>query len=156
MKKIKSKRDKKYMELAFQEAKKALEINEVPIGAIVVKDDEVIGSGYNLKESTQNPTAHAEMIAIRDAASSLNSWRLENCELFVTLEPCPMCIGAMLQARVKRLVFAAYDSKGGAVGSLYNLSNDKRFNHQIDVKGGLMEEKSSKLLKNFFEKLRSE
>lgn len=148
------KNDKKYMKLAFKEAKKALAIDEVPIGAVVVKDDKIIGSGYNLKERTQDPTTHAEMIAIRNAANSLNSWRLENCELFVTLEPCPMCIGAMLQARVKRLVFAAYDSKGGAVGSLYDLSNDNRFNHQIEVKGGFMEEKSSKLLKKFFEDLR--
>ena len=148
------KNDKKYMELAFKEAEKALEMDEVPIGAVVVKDGEVIGRGYNLREKEQDPTAHAEIIAIREAAQNLGSWRLESCEIFVTLEPCPMCTGAMLQARIKRLVYAASDPKGGAVGSLYNLADDNRFNHQIEVKKGIMAEKSSKMLKNFFKNLR--
>ena len=148
------KNDKKYMELAFKEAEKALEMDEVPIGAVVVKDGEVIGRGYNLREKEQDPTAHAEIIAIREAAQNLGSWRLESCEIFVTLEPCPMCTGAMIQARIKRLVYAASDPKGGTAGSLYNLADDNRFNHQIEVKKGIMAEKSSKMLKNFFKNLR--
>ena len=148
-------RDKKNMELAFKEAKKALEKREVPIGAVVIRDGEVIGRGYNLKEEKQDPTAHAEIIAIREASKKLGSWRLEDCEIFVTLEPCPMCVGAMLQARIERLVFGAYDKKGGAVGSLYDLSDDNRFNHTIKVKSGFMAEKSSKMLKKFFKRLRS-
>ena len=147
-------RDKKFMDLAFEEAKKALEKKEVPIGAVVIKDDKVIGRGYNLKEEIQDPTAHAEMIAIRQAAEYTGSWRLENCEIYVTLEPCPMCVGAMLQARIDRLVFGAYDKRGGAVGSLYDLSDDSRFNHTIKVKSGFMKEKSSKMLKKFFKSLR--
>ena len=147
--------DKKYMELAFSEAKKALAKKEVPIGAIIIKDNKIIGRGHNLKEKRQDPTAHAEIVAIKDAASNLNSWRLDNCEIFVTLEPCPMCVGAMLQARIKRLVFAAYDPKGGAAGSLYNLANDHRFNHSIEIKGGVMKKKSSNMLKNFFKSLRN-
>ena len=147
-------RDEKFMNLAFEEAKKALGKKEVPIGAVVIKDDKVIGRGYNLKEETQDPTAHAEMIAIRKAAENIGSWRLENCEIYVNLEPCPMCMGAMLQARIERLVFGAYDEKGGAVGSLYDLSDDSRFNHTIKVKSGFMAEKSSKILKNFFKSLR--
>ncbi|MGM0437431.1 MAG: tRNA adenosine(34) deaminase TadA [Bacillota bacterium] len=148
-------RDKKFMDLAFKEAEKAFKKREVPIGAIVVKDDEVIGKGYNLKEKNQDPTAHAEIIAIKEASAKIGSWRLEECEIYVTLEPCPMCVGAMLQARIERLVFGAYDSKGGAVGSLYDLSDDNRFNHTIKVKSGFMAEKSSKLLKRFFESLRT-
>lgn len=147
-------RDEEFMELAFLEAKKALKEREVPIGAVVVKNDKVIGKGYNLKEEKQDPTAHAEIIAIREASQKIGSWRLEDCEIFVTLEPCPMCVGAMLQSRIERLVFAAYDSKGGAVGSLYDLSNDDRFNHTIKVKSGFMKEKSSKMLKKFFKSLR--
>ena len=147
-------RDKEFMELAFLEAKKALKEREVPIGAVVVKNDKVIGKGYNLKEEKQDPTAHAEIVAIKEASKKIGSWRLEDCEIFVTLEPCPMCVGAMLQSRIKRLVFAAYDSKGGAVGSLYDLSNDDRFNHTIKVKSGFMKEKSSKMLKKFFKSLR--
>ena len=148
-------RDKKFMNLAFKEAKKAFKKREVPIGAVVIKNDEVIGRGYNLKEEKQDPTAHAEIIAIKEASQRIGSWRLEDCEIFVTLEPCPMCVGAMLQARIKRLVFGAYDSKGGAVGSLYDLSDDNRFNHTIKVKSGFMEEKSSKMLKSFFKSLRN-
>jgi len=147
-------RDEEFMERAFLEAKKALREREVPIGAVVVKNDKVIGKGYNLKEEKQDPTAHAEIIAIREASQKIGSWRLEDCEIFVTLEPCPMCVGAMLQSRIERLVFAAYDSKGGAVGSLYDLSNDDRFNHTIKVKSGFMKEKSSKMLKKFFKSLR--
>lgn len=147
-------KDKKFMNLAFEEAKKALKKEEVPIGAIIVRDDEIIGRGHNLKEEKQDPTAHAEIIAIKEASRKINSWRLEDCEMFVTLEPCPMCVGAMLQARINRLVFSAYDPKGGAVGSLYDLSDDSRFNHTMKVKSGFMEEKSSKMLKKFFKDLR--
>lgn len=153
-KEISMSNDEKFMNLAFEEAKKALNKKEVPIGAVVIKDGEVIGRGYNLKEEAQDPTAHAEMIAIREAAENIGSWRLENCEIYVTLEPCPMCVGAMLQARIDRLVFAAYDKNGGAVGSLYDLSDDNRLNHTIKVRSGFMAEKSSKMLKNFFKSLR--
>ena len=147
--------DKQYMELAIKEAKKALGIGEVPIGAIVIYNGEIVGRGYNLKEELQDPTAHAEMIAIREAAQRLGSWRLSDCQLFVTLEPCPMCIGAMLQARIKRLVYGAADEKGGATGSLYNLADDERFNHQIEVKSGVLAEESSQMLKEFFRSLRT-
>ena len=147
--------DKQYMELAIKEAKKALGIGEVPIGAIVIYNGEIVGRGYNLKEELQDPTAHAEMIAIREAAQNLGSWRLPDCELYVTLEPCPMCIGAMIQARIKRLVYGAADEKGGATGSLYNLADDERFNHQIEVKSGVLAEESSQMLKEFFRSLRT-
>jgi len=146
--------DKKYMNLALAEAQKALEIKEVPVGAVIVHNDRVIGSGYNLKEKTGDPTLHAEIIAIREASKHLSDWRLNNCELYVTLEPCPMCAGAMIQARIKRLVFAAPDKKAGAVRSLYNLLEDERFNHQIDVEHGLMEKESQQLLQKFFKMLR--
>mgnify|MGYP006280945507 FL=1 len=149
------KTDKQYMELALQEAQKALEMDEVPIGAIVICDGKIVGRGYNLKEELQDPTAHAEMIAIREASQNMGSWRLPECELYVTLEPCPMCIGAMIQARIKRLVYGASDEKGGATGSLYNLAEDERFNHQIEVVSGVLADKSSKMLKDFFRSLRT-
>lgn len=147
--------DRRYMKLAFDEAEKALLAREVPIGAVIVCSGEIIGRGYNLKEKLQDPTAHAEMTALRKAAENLGSWRLSGCQLFVTLEPCPMCIGAILQARIKRLVYAADDPKGGAAGSLYDLTDDDRLNHKIEVKRGLMAKKSSRMLKDFFRSLRA-
>ncbi len=143
-----------YMKMALIEARKAVEMAEVPIGAIVVLDGEIIGRGFNQKESQNDPTAHAEILAIRDAARNISSWRLENSTLYVTLEPCPMCAGAMIQARVKRLVFGASDPKAGVTGTLYNLVEDKRFNHQLEVKGGVLAEECSSLLKQFFSELR--
>ena len=118
-----------YMKLALAQAKKAQAIGEVPIGAIVVLDGEVIGSGYNLREHDQDATAHAEMFAIRQACQNIESWRLEQSQLFVTLEPCPMCSGAMQLARVEEVYFGAYDPKGGAAGSLMTILTDERFNH---------------------------
>jgi tRNA(adenine34) deaminase len=146
--------DIKYMKMALAEARKAYQRAEVPIGAVVVCDDQVVGRGFNLREQTQDPTSHAEMIALREAAANEASWRLEDCQLYVTLEPCPMCAGAILQSRIKRLVYGASDPKAGAVKSLYQLLNDERFNHQVEVEAGVMEAESAQLLKDFFRDLR--
>ena len=146
--------DIKYMKMALAEARKAYQRAEVPIGAVVVCDDQVVGRGFNLREQTQDPTSHAEMIALREAAKNEASWRLENCQLYVTLEPCPMCAGAILQSRLKRLVYGASDPKAGAVNSLYQLLNDGRFNHQVEVEAGVMADESAQLLKDFFRELR--
>jgi len=146
--------DIKYMKMALAEARKAYQRAEVPIGAVVVCDDQVVGRGFNLREQTQDPTSHAEMIALREAAKNEASWRLEDCQLYVTLEPCPMCAGAILQSRIKRLVYGASDPKAGAVKSLYQLLDDDRFNHQVEVEAGVMEAESAQLLKDFFRDLR--
>ena len=147
--------DQYYMKLALKQANKALEIEEVPIGAVVVYGEKVVGRGYNRKEKGNDPTAHAEIIALRDAASNLVSWRLDQCQLYVTVEPCPMCAGAIVQARIKRLVYGTPDPKAGATGSLYNLVEDKRFNHQVtELRGGVLEEECRELIKDFFNKLR--
>ena len=146
--------DIKYMKMALAEARKAYQRAEVPIGAVVVCDDQVVGRGFNLREQTQDPTSHAEMIALREAAKNEASWRLEDCQLYVTLEPCPMCAGAILQSRIKRLVYGASDPKAGAVKSLYQLLDDDRFNHQGEVEAGVMEAESAQLLKDFFRELR--
>ncbi len=148
--------DQDYMELALIEAKKALEIDEVPIGAIVIYNDKIVGRGYNLKERDNDPTAHAEIIALQDAARNMQSWRLDNCDLYVTIEPCPMCAGAIVQARISKLVFGAFDLKAGATGSLYNIVKDQRLNHQVsEVKGGILAEESRHLMQDFFNKLRN-
>jgi len=146
--------DIKYMKMALAEARKAYQRAEVPIGAVVVCNDQVVGRGFNLREQTQDPTSHAEMIALREAAANEASWRLEDCQLYVTLEPCPMCAGAILQSRIKRLVYGASDPKAGAVKSLYQLLDDDRFNHQVEVEAGIMEAESAQLLKDFFRELR--
>ena len=146
--------DIKYMKMALAEARKAYQRAEVPIGAVVVCNDQIVGCGFNLREQTQDPTSHAEMIALREAAANEASWRLEDCQLYVTLEPCPMCAGAILQSRIKRLVYGASDPKAGAVRSLYQLLDDDRFNHQVEVEAGVMEEESAQLLKDFFRELR--
>src|SRR5690606_15069142 len=124
--------DEKMMREALIEAEKALEIGEVPIGAVVIKDGAVIGRGHNLRETTNDPTAHAEVIALREAAQRSGSWRLTGCELYVTIEPCPMCAGAIILARIDRVVYGAADPKAGAVDTLYRLLNDSRFNHQAE------------------------
>jgi|SRR5690625_342324 len=146
--------DEKYMQMAITEAKKAESINEVPIGAIIVCDDEVIASGYNRREKTQMAIAHAEMMAIKEANEKVGSWRLEDCTLYVTLEPCPMCAGAIVQSRIKRVVYGANDHKAGCAGTIINLLNEKKFNHQVEVINGILEEDCSLLLSNFFQKLR--
>ncbi|SDL04498.1 tRNA adenosine(34) deaminase TadA [Halanaerobium congolense] len=146
--------DIKYMQMALAEARKAYQRAEVPIGAVVVCNDQVVGRGFNLREQTQDPTSHAEMIALREAAANEASWRLEDCQLYVTLEPCPMCAGAILQSRIKRLVYGASDPKAGAVRSLYQLLDDNRFNHQVEVEAGVLQKESAQLLKDFFRELR--
>lgn len=146
--------DEYYMKLAIEEAKKAQELNEVPIGAIIVKDNEVIASAFNLRESHQRSIAHAEILAIDMACKQLGSWRLEDTTLYVTLEPCPMCAGALVLSRVKRVVFGASDPKGGCAGTLMNLLQDERFNHQAEVVGGVLEKECSALLSHFFAMIR--
>lgn len=146
--------DSKWMSYALSLAKQASQVSEVPVGAIVVKNNEIIGQGFNLRESSQDPTAHAEIIAIREAAKYLQSWRLVGCELYVTLEPCIMCSGAIIQSRIERVIYATDDPKGGACHSLYDLSSDTRLNHQFTVTKGILQNESSELLKSFFRELR--
>ncbi|HDX9591093.1 TPA: nucleoside deaminase [Bacillus pseudomycoides] len=143
-----------FMKLAIEEAKKAEEIQEVPIGAVVVVDGEVISRAYNLRETEQRSVAHAELLAIDDACKKLGTWRLENATLYVTLEPCPMCAGAIVLSRVKRVVYGAVDPKGGCAGTLMNLLTEDRFNHQSEVVAGVLEEECGSLLTNFFRELR--
>jgi tRNA(adenine34) deaminase len=146
--------DESHMRVALDEACLAAADGEVPIGAVVVCDGAVVARAHNRRENDRDPTAHAELLAIRAAARSLGRWRLSGCTVYVTLEPCPMCAGAMHQARVDRLVFGALDPKAGAVGSLYDLSDDRRLNHRFDVTSGVLEDESSALLKAFFARLR--
>jgi tRNA(adenine34) deaminase len=144
-----------WMKLALREAEKAFEENEVPVGALVVHEDKIIGKGYNQIERLQDPTAHAEMIALTAAANHLGSRRLEGCTLYVTLEPCPMCAGAIVLSRVPTLVFAAYDPKAGACGTLYNIVEDKRLNHRVHVVPGVCDKESEQLLQGFFGRVRT-
>lgn len=143
-----------YMEQALAEAQKAYELDEVPIGAVIVKDGVIIGRGHNLREREKDPTLHAEMIAIRQASASLGGWRLMDCDLYVTIEPCPMCAGAILQARIRRVIFGARDPKAGCAGSLYNLLEDSRFNHRVEVIEGVMEDRCSQMMKDYFRQKR--
>lgn len=142
------------MKLAIAEAKKAEAIGEVPIGAVIVLDGKVIGSGYNVRETTQKAGTHAELLAIEQANEHVGSWRLEDCTLYVTLEPCPMCAGAIVQSRIPRVVYGAQDPKAGCVGTLMNLLQEERFNHQAEVTSGVLEEECGALLTNFFSNLR--
>jgi tRNA(adenine34) deaminase len=146
--------DSYWMGKALAQADRAARLGEVPIGAVLVRDDRVIGRGCNLREGKNDPSAHAEMIAIRQAAGRLNAWRLTGTTLYVTLEPCPMCMGAIILARIERLVFGCYDPKAGAAGSLYNLAADSRFNHRVAVSSGVREEECSAILSDFFRDLR--
>lgn len=146
--------DKKFMVLAIEEAKKALKKEEVPIGALIVKDNEIIAKAHNLKEVFQNAIYHAEILAIKRACELLGSWRLTDCTLYVTIEPCPMCAGAILQGRIKRVVIGAMDAKSGACGSVVNLLNNSEFNHQTEIKTGVLEEECSQLMESFFKLLR--
>ncbi|MDE0564347.1 tRNA adenosine(34) deaminase TadA [Exiguobacterium sp. B2(2022)] len=147
-------RDERFMQLAIEEAKKAEVIGEVPIGCVIVKGDEVIATGHNRRETDLLAAAHAEMIAIEAANEALGNWRLEDCELYVTLEPCPMCAGAIVLSRVKRVIFGAHDPKGGCCGTLMNLVQDERFNHQADVTENVLAEECGRLLTDFFRTLR--
>ena len=146
--------DEKYMRLAIDEALKAKDKLEVPIGAVIVQNDEVIAAAYNLRETEQRSVAHAELLAIDEACKKLGTWRLEDATLYVTLEPCPMCAGAIVLSRVKRVVFGAYDPKGGCAGTLLNLLEFEKFNHQAEVVGGMLEEECGNLLTTFFRELR--
>jgi len=144
------------MELAIEEAKKARAVDEVPIGAVIVYNGEVIASGYNIRETSQKTLSHAELIAISEANKRLGSWRLEDCTLYVTLEPCPMCAGAIVQSRIKRVVFGAVDPKAGCGGTLMNLLENEQFNHQVEVTSGVLRELCGTLLKDFFKHLRKQ
>ena len=143
-----------FMREALKEAQKAYDQAEVPIGAVVVLNGEIIGRGYNIREKEQDATLHAEIKAIRQANQHLGSWRLEDCELFVTLEPCPMCSGAMILARLKKVTFGAFDSKAGTAGTFMNLLQDERFNHQVEVEQGILEDECKEILQTFFKGLR--
>ncbi len=146
--------DEFFMSVALEEATKAASLKEVPVGAVVVCDKKLIARGKNEREEMQTPTAHAEMLALQAAASFQKSWRLEECTLYVTLEPCIMCVGAILQARIRRLVFGCLDPKAGAVRSLYRLCEDTRLNHQLDVAHGILESDCAGILAEFFSCLR--
>jgi tRNA(adenine34) deaminase len=146
--------DTKFMELAIEQAKEAEKIGEVPIGAVIVKEDIVIATAYNLREIEQRAVAHAELLAIDKACEKLNTWRLSGCTLYVTLEPCPMCAGAIILSRIDRIVFGARDPKGGCAGSILNILQEDRFNHQTEITEGLLEEECGNLLSTFFKGLR--
>ncbi|WP_289139998.1 tRNA adenosine(34) deaminase TadA [uncultured Brevibacillus sp.] len=144
----------KFMMAAIEEAGKAAAIGEVPIGAVIVRNGEIVGRGYNLRETQKDPTLHAEMIAIREASEKLGGWRLIGCTLYVTLEPCPMCAGAIVQSRIEQVVYGARDPKAGCAGTLMNLLEEPRFNHQVPVMEGVLAEECAQMLKNFFRGLR--
>lgn len=139
-----------FMRMALEEAKLALAEDEVPVGAVIVRGGNVIASAHNQREQLNDPTAHAEMIAITQAASSIASWRLENCLLYVTLEPCPMCAGAILQSRLPLVIYGASDPKAGAVESMYQILSDPRLNHQTQATGGILVEACGQILSDFF------
>ena len=144
----------KYMRHALELASEAATIGEVPVGAVVVHEGQIVGEGYNLREAAQNPLAHAEIIAIRQAAMALGSWRLEGTALYVTLEPCPMCAGAIVNARIPRVIYGAGDPKAGAVKTLYTLLEDERLNHRCEVITGVLAGECGATLKQFFAELR--
>ena len=143
-----------WMKAALRESQRAFDTNEVPVGAVIVLEGKIIGRGYNQIERLKDPTAHAEMIAIPAASNHLQSRRLERCTMYVTMEPCPMCAGAIVLARIPTLVFGVFDPKAGACGTLYNITEDKRLNHTVHVVGGICEGESEALLKEFFSKVR--
>jgi len=140
---------------ALEQARRAFEIEEVPIGALVVHQDEIIGEGYNQRETLSDPTAHAEMIAITQAAQALGDWRLSGCTLYVTLEPCPMCAGAIVQARIPRVIFGTTDPKAGACTTLYSITDDPRLNHRCAVLGGVLQDDCKSILQQFFAQQRA-
>lgn len=146
--------DTDWMGHAFAQAEKALEKNEVPVGAVIVKDQRIIGRGHNQIEGLQDATAHAEIIAISSAANTLGTWRLNDCDLYVTLEPCMMCCGAILLSRVRRVIFGATDPRFGGCVSPYQLLDDNKYNQPIEVVGGVLAEPCSKIIKDFFVKIR--
>ena len=148
--------DQRYMQIAIEQAGIAEENGDVPIGAVIVYQNQIIGKAYNQREQLKDPTAHAEIIALTQAAAFLESWRLHDCTIYVTLEPCPMCAGALVLARIERLVYGCDDPKTGAIKSLYNIVTDERLNHIIDVTSGVLAEECSGLLQHFFRRCRIE
>lgn len=146
--------DKEFMRMALDLAKEAFDAGEVPVGAVVIRDSEVIGRGFNQVEALKDPTAHAEILAIREATEKLNNWRLADCTIYVIKEPCPMCAGAIYQARLRRLVYGCPDEKAGYTGTLHNVLQDRRLNHQVEVESGLLADECRSLLQQFFQKLR--
>ena len=144
----------KYMKEALKEAKKAELIDEVPIGCVIVKDDKIIARGHNQRETNQSPIGHAEIIAINKASKKLKSWRLEGCDIYVTLEPCIMCSGAIIQSRISKVYYGAFDPKGGALGSSINVLEAKNINHHPEVISGVMQEECSKIITNYFKQKR--
>ena len=151
---IKKKNDEYFMKEAIIEAKKAYQKNEVPVGAVVVKNNEIVARGHNIKETKKDTTKHAEIIAIQKASKKMNAWRLEDCTMYVTLEPCTMCAGAIIQARLKRLIIGTMDKKTGACGSVLNLIDDYEFNHKVELETGIMETECRQIMKDFFKELR--
>ncbi|HOA19821.1 MAG: tRNA adenosine(34) deaminase TadA [Sedimentibacter sp.] len=146
--------DEVFMKEALKEAYKAYEINEVPIGAVIVRKGEIVGRGFNQKETLKDATLHSEITAIKDACKNLGGWRLPGCTMYVTLEPCPMCAGAIVNSRIERLVIGARDLKTGACGSVLDITNNKKLNHQPEVKFGVLEKECTGILQDFFIKLR--
>lgn len=146
--------NEKYMKEAIKQAKKAYAIGEVPIGCVIVYENKIIGRGYNRRIIDKNPLAHAEMIAIKKASKKMGDWRLEDCTMYVTLEPCQMCSGAIVQARMKKVVVGCMNPKAGCAGSILNLLQVEKFNHQVELEIGVLQEECSMLMKNFFKELR--
>lgn len=147
--------DEKFMKEAVKQAKKAWKIGEVPIGCVIVYEGKIIGRGYNRRTTDKNPLAHAEILAIKKASKKMNDWRLEDCTLYVTLEPCQMCSGAIVQARMKRVVIGCMNPKAGCAGSILNMLQVEQFNHQVELTKGVLEEECSIMMKEFFKELRA-
>jgi tRNA(adenine34) deaminase len=148
---VAEKDDEHFMRLALEEAQKAVAGGDVPVGCVVVCNGEVIGRGHNLREALQDPTAHAEIVALKHAASALGQWRLDDTTVYCTVEPCSMCAGALVNSRVRRLVYGASDPKSGACGAVFNIPGDPRLNHRVEVKGGVLASEALELLRRFFE-----
>ena len=149
-------KQEKYMKMALKEAKKAYDLNEVPIGCVIVKDDKVIGKGYNKRNTDKNVLSHAELIAMKQACKKTGDWRLEGCTMYITLEPCQMCAGAMVQARLENAVIGSMNPKAGCAGSILNILQMEQFNHQVNVTTGVLEEECSQILTDFFAELREQ
>ena len=148
--------EEKFMQEALKEAKKAYDKLEVPVGCVIVKDGKIIGRGHNLKETKKDTTKHAEIIAIQKASKKLDSWRLLDCEMYVTLEPCSMCAGAIINSRIKKLYIGEIEKKTGVAGSVFNLFEDYTFNHKVEVEKGILKEECEKIIKDFFKELRKQ
>ena len=148
------KHDEKYMKMALKEAKKAYELNEVPIGCVIVRDDKVIGKGYNKRNTDKNVLSHAELIAMKQACKKTGDWRLEDCTMYITLEPCPMCAGAIVQARIPRVVVGAMNPKAGCAGSVINLLQMDGFNHKAELTSGVLVDECRTMLQDFFKEMR--